>query len=90
MTMSTTDAVTIVRNAIEAVAPDVAGELGDIDPSHDVFDALELDSMDHLNVMTEIETRTGVVIPERDYGRMRSISALADRIAAEAREDLGL
>ena len=36
--------------------------------------------MDHLNVMTEIAQQTGVEIPEREYGRLRSIEALAKRL----------
>ena len=32
--------------------------------------------------MTEIAKRTGVEIPEREYGQLRSVSALANRIAS--------
>lgn len=74
------DRVAIVIAAITAVAPEVEDELPTLDPATDVFEYLGLDSMDHLNVMTEIAQQTGVEIPEREYGRLRSIEALAKRL----------
>ena len=74
------DCVAIVIAAITAVAPEVEDELPSLDPATDVFEHLGLDSMDHLNVMTEIAQQTGVEIPEREYGQLRSIAALAKRI----------
>ena len=47
----------------------------------DLFEALELDSMDHVNIMTALWERTGVEIAERDYGRLRSIDAISDHIS---------
>lgn len=74
------DRVAIVIAAITAVAPEVEDELPSLDQATDVFEFLGLDSMDHLNVMTEIAQTTGVEIPEREYGQLRSIEALAKRI----------
>ncbi len=77
---TTSECIEIVKAAIAAVAPEAEDELADLDTTTDLFEALGLDSMDHLSVMTEIAQRTGVEIPEREYGRLRSIEALADRI----------
>lgn len=77
-----TASIEIVMAAVAAVAPEVEDELASIDPTADLFEFLGLDSMDHLNVMTEIAERTGIEIPERDYGRLRSLGALADRIVS--------
>jgi len=74
------DRVAIVIAAITAVAPEVEDELPTLDLAADVFEYLGLDSMDHLNVMTEIAQQTGVEIPEREYGQLRSIQALAKRL----------
>jgi len=75
--MLTTDqARATVVEAIARVAPDVADEIEGLDPSVDLWDALELDSMDHVNVMTQLTERTGVDIPERDYPELRSIESL--------------
>ena len=74
------DSVTIVIASISAVAPEVEDELGSLDPAVDIFEFLGLDSMDHLNVMTEIAERTGIEIPEREYGQLRTVETLAKRI----------
>ncbi len=74
------DSVAIVIAAVSAVAPEVEDELASLDPKVDIFEFLGLDSMDHLNVMTEIAERTGVEIPEREYGQLRSVETLAQRI----------
>lgn len=72
--------VATVLAVIVSVAPEVEGELGALDRNADVFESLGLDSMDHLDVMTGIAERTGIEIPEREYGQLRSVSALAERI----------
>jgi len=72
--------VATVLAVIVSVAPEVEGELGALDRTADVFESLGLDSMDHLDVMTGIAERTGIEIPEREYGQLRSVSALAERI----------
>lgn len=77
-----TTSLEIVMAAMASVAPEVEDELATVDPTIDVFEYLGLDSMDHLNVMTEIAERTGIEIPERDYGRLRSLDSLAERIVS--------
>lgn len=69
--------LTIVKAAIVAVAPETEAELSTVDTTTDVFEYLELDSMDHLAVMTEIADRTGRQISEREYPLLRSLDALA-------------
>ena len=78
----TTQSTDVVLAAIAAVAPEAEDELADLDRTIDLFEELGLDSMDHLNVMTEIANRTGIEIPEREYGQLRSIEALAARLQA--------
>lgn len=81
-TLTVDEAVAVVRDAIGDVAPEVVDELESIDGRTDLWEALELDSMDHQNVMVRLFDRTGVDIPERDYGRLRSLSALAAHLVA--------
>ena len=83
-TFTYTEAATIVCKAIVDVAPEVEGELDDLDTTSDVFDVLGLDSMDHLTVMEALSEMTGVEIPERQYGLLRSVEAIGKYIAAEA------
>jgi acyl carrier protein len=76
MTTKPADAAATVAAVIVSVAPDVEAELPTIDPACDAFEELQLDSMDHLNVMAALAERTGLVIPESEYAGLRSIEAL--------------
>lgn len=85
MSQLTTDAaLQVVKNAIATIAPDIEDELNALDVEVDVWDELELDSMDHLNAMAELKDQTGVDVPERQYPRVRSLGALAEYVAAHA------
>jgi acyl carrier protein len=74
-------AVTLVVDAVRQVAPDV--DPG-VDPDADLQADLDLDSMDLLNVVIAIRDRTGVEIPERDYGSLTSVGRLAEYVVARA------
>lgn len=76
------EATEIIRGAIAAVAPELEPELRTLDPDIDLWVELELDSMDHLAVMTRIAEQTGVEIPEREYPRMTTLAALRDHLTA--------
>ena len=68
----------LVRRAITEVAPELAPELDELDPNVDLWRELELDSMDHLSVMTRLSEATGRDIPERDYPKLRSLNEICD------------
>ncbi len=80
LTLDQARALTVA--AISSVAPDVADELPALDRTIDFWEELQLDSMDHLNVMTELAERTGVTIEERDYAALRSLDAIANHLAS--------
>jgi len=80
-TSSSIDLEAAVREAILSVAPDVEADLATIDPDTDAFEELQLDSMDHLNVVTALARSTGVEIPEADYPALRSLGALVGYLA---------
>ena len=71
----------LVRRALTEVAPELAPELDDLDPNVDLWRELELDSMDHLSVMTRLSEATGRDIPERDYPKLRSLNAICEYLA---------
>jgi acyl carrier protein len=66
----------IVLESLRQVAPEA--DLEHLDPSADLREELEIDSMDVLNLAIAIHERTGVEIPEQDYAQLRS---LADGVA---------
>ncbi len=70
----------VVLAALVEVAPDI--DAASIDPSLDLAEQLDIDSMDFLNVVVVIHERTGIEIPERDYPKL---STLDDAVAYLAR-----
>ena len=75
------DHTTMILTAIADVAPELEPELHDLDHHVDFWTELQLDSMDHLAVMTRLSEQTGVEIAERDYPRLTTIAALRDFLA---------
>lgn len=66
-----------IHQAILAVAPDLdPDDLAELDEQADFRDALDLDSMDFLNVLVALGKATGVEIPEADYPQVRSLAGL--------------
>jgi acyl carrier protein len=74
-----------VIEAIGFVAPDIESELATLDPHCDAFDELQLDSMDHLNVMTALAQKTGIEIPESQYPELRSLERLTRYLSQPTR-----
>jgi acyl carrier protein len=73
--------------ALAAIAPDI-DPTADIDA--DLHDDLGLDSMDLVNLAAEVARRTGIDIPERDYGSLRTTRQLEVYLTARAvRADQG-
>jgi acyl carrier protein len=68
----------MILSAIAEVAPELRSELADLDHDVDFWVELQLDSMDHLAVMTRLSEQTGVDIAERDYPHLTTITALRD------------
>lgn len=65
---------------ITHIAPDV--DIEKLDPTVDMRDELDLDSMDFLRLLEAVETKFGVNIPEGDYQKVNSLQAMTDYIAA--------
>ncbi len=69
--------------ALTEVAPDV--DPAAIDPGAELAEQLDLDSMDFLNVVVAVNERTGIEIPERDYGKLSTLDdAVAYLVGASA------
>jgi acyl carrier protein len=65
----------LVQEMLADIAPeaDVAGVAG----SEDIRQALDLDSMDFLNLVIGLHQRTGVEVPEADYPRLFTLDGMA-------------
>lgn len=72
----------IVRGALEEIAPDVA--LDDVDASSPFAEEADLDSMDLLSLAEAIHAATGVDVGAGDLPPRWSLDALLDHLAAHA------
>ena len=77
-----TELVAMILSTIADIAPELEPELTELDHDVDFWMELQLDSMDHLAVMTRLSEQTGVDIAERDYPHLTTVSALRDFLAA--------
>lgn len=69
--MSDAELRILVLEILGDVAPEADTE--GLDPGADLVDELDLDSMDLLNLVSGLEERLGVTVPERDYPEVRSL-----------------
>lgn len=63
-----------VLQALGGVAPEV--DLAALRGNVALRDQLDLDSMDFLNFLVAVHQRTGVEIPEADYGKLTTLEQL--------------
>jgi acyl carrier protein len=56
----------------------------EIDPQDDIRDAMDIDSMDVLNLVIALHKRTGIDIPEADYTRLLTIDGAVAYLAAKS------
>ena len=82
--MTTDDLRDLVLEVLSEIAPEA--DASTLDPTEDLRDELDLDSMDELTMITELSERLGIDVPEADYPRLRSLQGaveyLAGRLAA--------
>ena len=58
----------VVLEELGNIAPEI--DLSAINPTADLREALDIDSMDFLNFVTAIHHRLGVDVPELDYPKL--------------------
>jgi acyl carrier protein len=65
-----------IRAAVVAELTNVAPEVepADVPNDTDLREALDIDSMDFLNVIIALHQRLGVDIPEVDYGKLTTLN----------------
>lgn len=82
--MSDRDIRTVIEEELGNIAPEV--ELKRVDPSADLRDALDIDSMDFLNFITAIHHRLGVDIPEIDYPKLITLNGAVGYLNSKLRK----
>ncbi len=64
----------IVQEELHKIAPDI--DFSSADKDEDLREEFDLDSMDFLHLVTALGKRFSIPIPESDYSRMSSFTAL--------------
>lgn len=72
----------VMLQALADIAPET--DLAALDPSEDLAEQLDIDSIDFLNVVVAVHELTGIDIPERDYPKLTTLDgAVAYLVAAK-------
>ena len=69
--MNTDEARQLLSSVLHQVAPEA--DLDDVGPGETLQEALDLDSIDFLNLAVGLSESIGVEIPERDYPQLSTI-----------------
>ena len=72
--MSEIDIRKVVQEELNNIAPEV--DLATVDHAADLREAIDIDSMDFLNLVTAVHHRTGIDIPEIDYPKLVTLSGM--------------
>ena len=78
--MTETDLWKLVKEELNNIAPEV--DLATVDPAADLREAIDIDSMDFLNLVTALHHRTGIEIPELDYPKLVTLSGMVAYLEA--------
>jgi acyl carrier protein len=81
--MSPDDAATLVRTCVHEIAPEA--DVASLPPEADMRDTLHLDSLDFLQVVGLLSSRSGVRIDENDYPRLATLASTVDFLTAATR-----
>jgi len=79
--MNREDIRAAVVTALGTVAPEADPKT--LSPTADLRDELDIDSMDFLKFVVSLHEHLKVDIPERDYGKVRTLNACVDYLAAK-------
>ena len=64
----------LILEELGNIAPEIDAD--QVPDDEDIRDALELDSMDFLNLITAVSKRTQVAVPEADYGKVLTLNRM--------------
>ena len=70
--MSAIDIRQVIQEELNNIAPEA--DIASVDPAADLREAIDIDSMDFLNLVIAIHRRLGVDIPEIDYPKLGTLN----------------
>lgn len=72
----------LILEELSNIAPEI--EADEVPFDQDMREALELDSMDFLNLVIAVSKRTQIVIPEADYAKVLTLNAMISYVMNHA------
>jgi acyl carrier protein len=78
--MSESETRKVVQEELSNIAPEI--DPAAVDPAADLREAIDIDSMDFLNLVTALHRRTGIEIPEIDYPKLATLSGIVAYLEA--------
>ena len=69
----------VILTALLQVAP--GADVNQLEPDENIREALDIDSFDHLNFLISLNTKLGVDIPEKDYGKLNTVAEIIDYLS---------
>jgi len=79
--MSDIDIRKVVLEELNNIAPEA--DMASVDPAADLREAIDIDSMDFLNLVTAIHHRLGIDVPEIDYPKLVTLNGALAYIQAK-------
>ena len=83
--MTETEARALAARVLAGIAPEA--DLASVGPDEDLREALDLDSMDFMNLVVGLSEGSGRNIPEADTPRLRTLRGLLAYLAGPAGGD---
>ena len=74
---------TIIFAELKNIAPE--SDPAELSPDENIREALDIDSYSFLKVLVGLNEHTGIDIPEADYGKLSTLQAMTDYLAARIR-----
>jgi len=80
-----------IRNILQEELGNIAPEmdLQKLDPSADLREALDIDSIDFLNFVTALHHRLGIDVPELDYPKLFTLDGAVNYLASRLKRANG-
>ena len=75
----------VVLRALNNVAPEV--DLASIDPSRDLRDQMDIDSVDFLNFVLGLHKELGVDIPDADVAKITTLDKCVDYLVSRVKQN---
>lgn len=83
--MSDVDVRKVIQEELSNIAPEV--DMASINPNADLREAIDIDSMDFLNLVTALHRRLRLDIPEIDYPKLVTLDGAIAYIEAKLRSN---